>query len=963
MSVFAAPWLSLLAARLGTLATALIVASVSSAGAGAATTPVACDAAALRAAIDVANGNEHPSTLLLAAGCTYTLTEVDNSTEGANGLPVIHGAITIVGNGATIERSRVAAAPQFRLFFVDTPGELTLQGVTLSNGSASDGRPGRADHAVLCHGGAGSHGGGIYNRGTLTVTGSRITGNAAGAGGGAATYCDEECLRRQDGYRGCNGGAGGAGGGIFNEAGLTVTNSTLAGNASGAGGCGADYYGSRGDGGDAGAGGGIFSSGIVRVAGSTLSDNRAGRGGCGDDESDGGRGGDGGGIANSGVLGVVNSTVTGNRAGDAGYTGDDHGRGGTGGSGGGIANHGRLTLSSSTVTDNARGGDAPCEYCHGTDGSPGVAGGIFNSGSFEVANSIIATQYAGADCAGTTPATQRYTVTSDGTCGHAAGPGNEPYGAPQLGPLLHYGGPTFTHPLPGASSAIDRGDPAGCADADGAVLATDQRGLPRRQGGACDPGAFELQPGEEPLEEVGVPLLTALLPLEVWIGLYEGQASTALLDLRAEVYLNDRLIGLGARQDIPAGGNGFAGARLWTIPLDLLSGPKAFSPRDRLSLVIHAGRSCSSSAEAPGAVLWYDDARANSRFGATVDGATRAYFLRGSSSLGTAPGTGPRSASWIELRAPAQAPCRPELQPVGTWAYSPAVGDLNGDGTADILWRQTSGALQAWFVRGNGTTQILGTAPLPSPGSHWGVHGMADFNGDGTADLLWRHRSGRLIVWLMQGVDVVAAGSPGILGKDWTVLGVRDLDGDGKADILWRHASGELFVWLMNGTRISETGSPGAAPPRSTIGGVADLDGDGKADILWRDAAGLTIWFMDGPRPARAGVVGSVPVDGEIIGLGDFDQNGRADIVWRDRAGTVSLWLMDGTTVVRSGTVGVIGSDWSVVGVADYAGFDAANIVWRHTSGRVDMWYVAPRVDFSAHSGRMGSIPLDWQPR
>jgi len=55
--------------------------------------------------------------------------------------------------------------------------------------------------------------------------------------------------------------------------------------------------------------------------------------------------------------------------------------------------------------------------------------------------------------------------------------------SPLLGPLADNGGPTKTF-LPGSGSpAINSGDPS-CAG-------TDQRGVARPQGGACDRGAVE----------------------------------------------------------------------------------------------------------------------------------------------------------------------------------------------------------------------------------------------------------------------------------------------------------------------------------------------------------------------------------------------------------------------------------------------------------------------------------------
>ncbi len=64
----------------------------------------------------------------------------------------------------------------------------------------------------------------------------------------------------------------------------------------------------------------------------------------------------------------------------------------------------------------------------------------------------------------------------------------------RLGALADNGGPTQTHDLLADSPAIDAGDPTGCKDADGQLLQTDQRGVDRPQGRACDLGAVEYRP-------------------------------------------------------------------------------------------------------------------------------------------------------------------------------------------------------------------------------------------------------------------------------------------------------------------------------------------------------------------------------------------------------------------------------------------------------------------------------------
>jgi hypothetical protein len=132
--------------------------------------------------------------------------------------------------------------------------------------------------------------------------------------------------------------------------------------------------------------------------------------------------------------------------------------------------------------------------------------------------------------------------------------------------------------------------------------------------------------------------------------------------------------------------------------------------------------------------------------------------------------------------------------------------DFNGDGRSDILWRHRSGVLSEWLM--NGSTII----DHGSPGdvtTDWTIVGVGDFNGDGTADILWRHSSGTVYEWLLNGSTIIDHGSPGGVTTDWTIVGVGDFNGDGRADILWRHSSGTVYEWLLNGTTIIDHGSPG----------------------------------------------------------------------------------------------------------------------------------------------------------
>jgi hypothetical protein len=77
---------------------------------------------------------------------------------------------------------------------------------------------------------------------------------------------------------------------------------------------------------------------------------------------------------------------------------------------------------------------------------------------------------------------------------------------------------------------------------------------------------------------------------------------------------------------------------------------------------------------------------------------------------------------------------------------------------------------------------------------------------------------------------------------------VADFDGDGKADLLWRNSTtGGVVLWTMNGTSVANTAWVYNSGPSLTPVRAADFNGDGKADLLWQGTDGsLTLWLMNG---------------------------------------------------------------------------------------------------------------------
>jgi hypothetical protein len=147
------------------------------------------------------------------------------------------------------------------------------------------------------------------------------------------------------------------------------------------------------------------------------------------------------------------------------------------------------------------------------------------------------------------------------------------------------------------------------------------------------------------------------------------------------------------------------------------------------------------------------------------------------------------------------------------------------------------------------------------------VAGVGDFDGDGKADVLWRKTvSGEHYLFLMNGLSIVNEGYlRTVADQSWQIKGVGDLDGDGKADIVWRNSStGENYVYFMDGLTINPSEGYLRAVPNGAwhIVATGDYDGDGKADLLWRNfSSGETYLFpMDGTaiKPTE-GYVRSVP--------------------------------------------------------------------------------------------------------
>ena len=129
------------------------------------------------------------------------------------------------------------------------------------------------------------------------------------------------------------------------------------------------------------------------------------------------------------------------------------------------------------------------------------------------------------------------------------------------------------------------------------------------------------------------------------------------------------------------------------------------------------------------------------------------------------------------------------------------VGD---DDVGDIFWRDSAGDLAVWVMNG---AQVATSVALGTVSSNWQIAGLGDFDGDGNTDILWRDtNTGTLSIWFTNASSQVAsAATVAARPSNWSVAQIGDYNGDGKSDILLIDSAGDLAVWEMNGSAVSSS--------------------------------------------------------------------------------------------------------------------------------------------------------------
>ncbi|MBO1030551.1 VCBS repeat-containing protein [Tessaracoccus sp. SD287] len=228
-------------------------------------------------------------------------------------------------------------------------------------------------------------------------------------------------------------------------------------------------------------------------------------------------------------------------------------------------------------------------------------------------------------------------------------------------------------------------------------------------------------------------------------------------------------------------------------------------------------------------------------------------------------------------------------------------GDLNSDGTPDVLAVHDDGTLQLYATLGP-------TVSAPTPvGQGWNTFRwlslVPDMDGDGRTDLIGLRTDGLMFAY--QGVGGGRFGNALQVGKGWQSMSLMtvldDITGDGRPDLVARSGDGFLIRYSFSSTGVLSNarviGKNWSGIRLTTT--VDDFSGDGIADLLaiTEDGDLVRYAFNEGGVITNAAQVGRHwNAMGLVTAPGDINNDRRRDLVSLRDDGTMWAYWNNGSS-------------------------------------------------------------------
>ncbi|MBI2890748.1 MAG: VCBS repeat-containing protein [Nitrospirae bacterium] len=211
-----------------------------------------------------------------------------------------------------------------------------------------------------------------------------------------------------------------------------------------------------------------------------------------------------------------------------------------------------------------------------------------------------------------------------------------------------------------------------------------------------------------------------------------------------------------------------------------------------------------------------------------------------------------------------------------------SLADLNSDGQVDAVTSGTQGVVSVHL--GDGAGGFLTRADYSSGDSDNYNTAVGDVNGDGHADVVaGNYRSASLAVFLGRGDGTLAPPSPVLVGSKAYYVALADLNHDEKLDAIVADYSSKVAVLLGagDGTFGPATYATTAALPNHVA--VGDLNNDAHPDVVTANyygyEGGLSVLLGRGDGTFQPATHIGAGHDMSNVTVGDLNRDGWPDLV------------------------------------------------------------------------------------